>query len=66
MQDKIAIINEIKELYKKNSIKSIEIAPEVLEYLELKDLKNLKAKVLESLTTLTQEDRKWLKQFKKN
>jgi len=66
MQDKIAIINEIKELYQKNSIKSIEIAPELLEYLELKDLQNLKAKVLDSLSNLSDEQKEWLMQFKKD
>jgi len=65
MQDKLALIDEIKELYKQNNIEEIQIAPELLEYLELKDLQNLKAKVLESLSNLSQEQKEWLQQFKK-
>ena len=65
MQDKLALIDEIKELYKQNNIEEIQIAPELLEYLELKDLQNLKAKVLESLSTLSQEQKEWLQQFRK-
>ena len=65
MQDKLTLVDEIKELYKQNNIEEIQIAPELLEYLELKDLQNLKAKVLESLSNLSQEQKEWLQQFKK-
>jgi len=34
MQDKKALLNEIKELWKSENIKDFDIAPELLEYLE--------------------------------
>jgi hypothetical protein len=66
MQDKLAIIDEIKEIYSNHNIEKLEIDEKLLEYLELKDLQNLKAKVLQSLSTLTNEQKEWLKQFKKD
>jgi len=66
MQDKLAIIDEIKEIYSNHNIEKLEIDEKLLEYLELKDLQNLKAKVLQSLSTLTSEQKEWLKQFKKD
>jgi len=65
MQDKIALINEIKELWSSKNIQKFDIAPELLEYLELKDLQELKERILKSLSTLTQEQKDWLEQFKK-
>jgi len=66
MQDKLRVLNEIKELSKRQNIQEFEIAPELLEYLELSDLEKLKAKILSSLTTLSDEQKNWLMQFKKS
>ena len=66
MDDKKALINEIKELWKSSNLTEFDIAPELLEYLELKDLEELKNKILNSLTTLTDEQKEWLKRFKKD
>ena len=40
------------------------INPALLEYLEIEDLINTKAKLLERVGTLSDEDKKWLEQFK--
>jgi hypothetical protein len=66
MQDKLALIDEIKEIYSRNNIPKLEIDENLLEYLELKDLQNLKAKVLQSLTKLSTQEKEWLMQFKKD
>jgi len=65
MQDKLSLINEIKELWKSKNIENFDIAPELLEYLELKDLEELKAKILNSKSNLSQEQKDWLMQFRK-
>jgi len=65
MQDKKTLINEIKELWKSEKIEDFDISPELLKYLELKDLEELKAKILNSKTNLTQEQKDWLFQFRK-
>ncbi len=41
------------------------INPALLEYLEIDDLINTKAKLLERVGVLSDEDKEWLKQFKK-
>ena len=41
------------------------INPALLEYLEIEDLINTKAKLLERVGKLSEEDKKWLEQFKK-
>jgi len=41
------------------------INPALLEYLEIEDLINTKAKLLERVGVLSDEDKKWLEQFKK-
>ncbi len=66
MDDKKALINEIKELWKSQNLTEFDISPELLEYLELKDLEELKRKILNSLTTLSDEQKEWLKRFKKD
>jgi len=65
MQDKKALLNEIKELWKSENIKDFDIAPELLEYLELKDLQELKAKILDSMANLNEDQKEWLFQFRK-
>jgi len=65
MEDKKALLNEIKELWKSENIENFDIAPELLEYLELKDLQELKEKILNSMSNLTDEQKEWLFQFRK-
>ncbi len=65
MEDKKALLNEIKELWKSENIENFDIAPELLEYLELKDLQELKEKILNSMSNLTDEQKEWLFKFRK-
>ena len=65
MQDKLKLINEIKNLWKSQNIQEFDIDPKLLEYLELKDLEELKYKILNSQTSLSQEQKEWLQKFKK-
>jgi len=41
------------------------IDPNLLAYLEIHDLESIKAKLLHKTTTLTEEDKEWLEQFKR-
>ena len=41
------------------------INPDLLAYLEIEDLINTKAKLLERVGKLSENDKKWLEQFKK-
>ena len=41
------------------------INPDLLAYLEIEDLINTKAKLLERVGKLSDNDKKWLEQFKK-
>ena len=41
------------------------INPTFLEYLEVSDLLSIKKKLLERVGKLSQDDKKWLEQFKK-
>jgi len=41
------------------------INPALLEYLEVSDLLSIKKKLLERVGKLSQDDKKWLEQFKK-
>jgi hypothetical protein len=41
------------------------INPDLLAYLSTEDLISIKAKLLEKVNTLTEEDKRWLEQFKK-
>jgi len=65
MEDKNRLLNDIKELWKSENIKSFDIAPELLEYLELTDLQKLKTRILSSLKELSNEQKEWLEKFKK-
>ena len=65
MQDKLKLINEIKNLWKSQNIQEFDIDPKLLEYLELKDLEELKYKILKSQSNLSQEQKEWLQKFKK-
>ena len=66
MEDKKMLLDEIKELWRSENIKEFDIAPELLEYLEIEDLQKLKAKILNSLNTLSQEQKEWLAKFRKD
>ena len=65
MEEKIKLIEEIKELWNTENIPKFEIAPELLEYLTLDDLQELKAKILHSQKILSEEQKEWLFQFRK-
>ncbi len=66
MQDeKLKIIKEIKELWNNQDIKEFEISLKLLDYLSIKDLENLKIKILDSYKKLNNEEKEWLKKFKK-
>ena len=63
MEDKIKLLEEIKELFDRQNLKEFEISKELLEYLEIEDLRNLKRKILSSLSNLDDEQKEWLKGF---
>ncbi len=65
MDEKSRVLLEIKELWNNKTLPSFDIAPELLEYLELKDLNDLKAKILDSMSNLSEEQKDWLFQFRK-
>ncbi|MGW8170049.1 MAG: hypothetical protein ACWGHH_08610 [Sulfurovaceae bacterium] len=64
MNEKEALLKEIETLisYGKNEPT---INPELLHYLEIKDLESIKESLLRKVGTLSEEDKKWLEQFKK-
>jgi len=41
------------------------INPDLLAYLSMEDLLSIKAKLLEKVNVLSEEDKRWLEQFKK-
>ena len=65
MDEKVKLIEEIKELWGEKDIPQFDIAPELLEYLTLSDLQELKAKILQSQKVLSEEQKEWLFQFRK-
>ena len=65
MDEKVKLIEEIKELWNTKDIPQFDIAPELLEYLTLRDLQKLKAKILQSQKVLSEEQKEWLLQFRK-
>jgi len=65
MDEKVKLIEEIKELWGEKDIPQFDIAPELLEYLTLSDLQELKAKILQSQKLLSEEQKEWLFQFRK-
>ncbi|HHD74936.1 MAG TPA: hypothetical protein ENL00_03850 [Nitratifractor sp.] len=65
MEEKEKLLKEIKELWSDKSLPKFAIAPELLEYLELNDLIELKRKILNSQSCLSQEQKEWLAQFRK-
>jgi len=65
MDEKVKLIEEIKDLWGEKDTPRFEIAPELLEYLTLKDLQELKAKILQSQKVLSEEQKEWLFQFRK-
>ena len=64
MDDKKTILMEIKELWKDPNLTEFDISEEILEYLNLNDLIELKAKILNSLSTLSEEQKEWLSKFR--
>jgi len=65
MEEKLKLLNEIKDLWSSNSIEEFDISIELLDYLEVKDLEELKFKILKSLSTLSNEQKEWLQKFRK-
>jgi hypothetical protein len=65
MEDKKILLNEIKKLWNNKTLPNFDIDESLLEYLDVKDLQNLKAKILNSLTTLSSEQKEWLAKFRK-
>ena len=63
MEEKLKLLNEIKDLWSSNSIEEFDISIELLDYLEVKDLEELKFKILKSLSTLSDEQKEWLQKF---
>jgi hypothetical protein len=64
MQTKEELLNDIEELISYGRDKPT-INPALLAYLELDDLISTKKKLLERVGKLSDEDKKWLEQFKK-
>jgi len=64
MQTKEELLNDIEELISYGRDKPT-INPALLAYLELDDLISTKKKLLERVGKLSEEDKKWLEQFKK-
>ena len=64
MDDKKTILMEIKELWKDPNLTEFDISEEILEYLTLDDLIELKAKILNSLSNSSEEQKEWLSKFR--
>jgi len=64
MQTKEELLNDIEELISYGRDKPT-INPALLAYLELDDLISTKKKLLERVGKLSEENKKWLEQFKK-
>jgi hypothetical protein len=64
MNEKEALLKEIETLISYGK-KETTINPELLQYLEIKDLESIKESLLRKVGTLSDEDKKWLEQFKK-
>ena len=65
MKTKEELLKEIESLLTYKPEQKLEINPNYLEYLELEDLESIKSSLLKKIGVLTQEDKKWLEQFKK-
>ena len=64
MQTKEELLNDIEELISYGRDEPT-INPALLAYLELDDLISTQKKLLERVGKLSEEDKKWLEQFKK-
>ncbi len=65
MEDKKSLLEDIKKIWSSQNIKDFDITPELLNYLELEDLQKLKAKILNSFSNLSNEQKEWLAKFRK-
>jgi len=65
MQTKEELLTEIEALLSYKPDNKLEINPNYLAYLEIKDLESIKKSLLAKVGILSQEDKKWLEQFKK-
>jgi len=64
MNEKEALLKEIEILISYGKEEPT-INPELLQYLEIKDLESIKESLLRKVGTLSDDDKKWLEQFKK-
>ncbi len=64
MNEKEALLKEIEALMSYGKEEPT-INPELLQYLEIKDLESIKESLLRKVGTLSDDDKKWLEQFKK-
>ena len=65
MKTKEELLKEIESLLTYKPEQKLEINPNYLEYLELEDLESIKSSLLQKIGVLTEEDKRWLEQFKK-
>lgn len=64
MNEKQEILNEIEALLGYKEAK-LDIDPKLLEYLEIEDLQSIRSSLLAKVGVLSEDDKEWLKQFKK-
>ncbi|MDY0194689.1 MAG: hypothetical protein WC253_01030 [Sulfurovaceae bacterium] len=64
MNEKEALLKEIETLISYGKEEPT-VNPELLQYLEIKDLESIKESLLRKVGILSDEDKKWLEQFKK-
>lgn len=63
-QTKEELLADIEKLIAYGRDEAI-ISPDLLAYLEIQDLNSIKAKLLERVGILSEENKRWLEQFKK-
>ena len=65
INQKEELLKEIEALLSYKPEEKTTINPNYLEYLELEDLESIKKGLISKIGKLSQEDIKWLEQFKK-
>lgn len=63
-ETKETLLAQIEKLIAYGSEEST-ISPELLQYLSMNDLVSMRDSLMEKVGTLSEEDKKWLEQFKK-
>ena len=64
IQSKEELLQEIEALISYGKEEPT-VNPDLLTYLSIEDLQSIKAKLLERVNTLSEEDKAWLAQFRK-